>query len=32
MEVIGITALTNIANSAINTGKQLVSALTIDPN
>lgn len=31
MEVIGITALTNIANSAINTGKQLVSALTIDP-
>lgn len=31
MEIIGVTALTNIANSAINTGKQLVSALTIDP-
>ena len=31
MEVVGITALSNIANSAINTGKQLVSALTIDP-
>ena len=31
MEVVGITALTNITNSAISTGKQLVSALTIDP-
>ena len=31
MEVVGVTALANITNSAINTGKQLVSALTIDP-
>lgn len=31
LQVIGITALTNITNSAINTGKRMISALTIDP-
>ena len=31
MEVMSITALTNIANSAVNAGKRIVSALTIDP-
>lgn len=31
LEVIGVTALVNIANSAINTGKRMLSALTIDP-
>lgn len=31
MQVIGVTALANIANSAVNTGKQMLSALTIDP-
>lgn len=31
MEVIGVTALANITNSAVNAGKRLVSALTIDP-
>lgn len=30
MEVVGITALANITNSAINTGKRLVSSLSID--
>ena len=30
MEVIGITALANITNSAINTGKQLIKSLSID--
>ena len=30
LEVIAITALANITNSAINTGKRLVSSLTID--
>lgn len=29
--IIGITVLQNITNSAINTGKRLLSALTIDP-
>ena len=29
--VIGMTALSNITNSAINTGKQLLKSLTIDP-
>lgn len=29
--IIGVTALQNIANSAINAGKQILSALTIDP-
>ena len=29
--VIGVTALANITNSAINTGKQLLKSLTIDP-
>ena len=31
LSVIGMTALANITNSAINTGKQLVKSLTIDP-
>ena len=31
LEVVGVTALVNIANSAIETGKQLLSAITIDP-
>ncbi len=31
MEVVGITALTNITNSALNAGKRIASALTIDP-
>lgn len=31
LEVVGVTALANIANSAVNTGKKMVSALTIDP-
>lgn len=29
--IVGTTALVNIANSAINTGKSMLSALTIDP-
>lgn len=31
LQIIGITALQNITNSAINAGKHIVSALTIDP-
>ena len=31
MQVIGITALSNITNSAVDAGKRIVSALTIDP-
>ena len=31
MQVVGVTALANITNSAINAGKRIVSALTIDP-
>lgn len=31
LQVIGITALANITNSAVNAGKQIISALTIDP-
>lgn len=31
LQVIGVTALTNITNSAVNAGKRIVSALTIDP-
>lgn len=31
LEVMGITALANIANSAVNAGKQLVKSFTIDP-
>ncbi len=31
LEVAGVTALSNITNSAINAGKNIVSALTIDP-
>lgn len=31
LSVIGMTALANITNSAVNTGKQLLKSLTIDP-
>ena len=31
LEVIGVTALANITNSAVNAGKRIVSALTIEP-
>lgn len=31
LQVVAVTALSNIANSAINAGKNLVSSLTIDP-
>ena len=31
LEVVGVTALANIANSAVNAGKRMVKALTIDP-
>ena len=31
LSVVGVTALANITNSAINAGKRIVSALTIDP-
>ena len=31
LEVMGVTALMNITNSALNAGKKIVSALTIDP-
>lgn len=31
LDVIGATALANITNSAVNAGKRIVSALTIDP-
>ena len=31
MQVMGVTALANITNSAVNAGKRIVSALTIDP-
>lgn len=31
LDVVGVTALTNITNSAINAGKRIASALTIDP-
>jgi tape measure domain-containing protein len=31
LEIMGITALTNITNTAVNAGKRIVSALTIDP-
>lgn len=30
LEVVGITALANITNSAVNTGKQLIASLSID--
>ncbi len=30
LEVIGVTALANITNSAVNTGKQLIKSLTVD--
>ena len=29
--IVGVTALVNISNQALNTGKQIVSSLTIDP-
>lgn len=31
MEVMGVTALANLTNSAMNTGKRMVKALTVDP-
>ena len=31
LQVAGITAITNLTNSAVNAGKRIVSALTIDP-
>lgn len=31
LEIVGVTALVNIANSAINAGKQLVESLAIEP-
>ena len=31
LQVMGVTALANITNSAVNTGKQMIKALTIDP-
>ena len=31
LEVMGVTALANITNQAVNAGKKMVSALTIDP-
>lgn len=31
MDVIGVTALANITNQAVNAGKRIMSALTIDP-
>jgi tape measure domain-containing protein len=31
LQVIGVTALANITNSAVNTGKRMIKALTIDP-
>ena len=31
LQVVAVTALANITNSAVNAGKQIVSALTIDP-
>ena len=31
MDVIGVTALANITNQAVNAGKRMLSALTIDP-
>ena len=31
LQVMGVTALSNITNSAVNAGKRIVSALTIDP-
>ena len=31
LEIAGVTALANITNSAVNAGKRIVSALTIDP-
>ena len=31
LEVMGVTALANLTNSAVNYGKRIVSALTIDP-
>ena len=31
LQVMGVTALANITNSAVNAGKRMASALTIDP-
>ena len=31
LQIMGVTALSNITNSAVNAGKRIVSALTVDP-
>ncbi|MBQ1413929.1 MAG: tape measure protein, partial [Clostridia bacterium] len=31
MQIVAVTALTNITNSVINTGKQMIKSLTVDP-
>lgn len=31
LDVVGVTALANIANSAVNAGKRMIKALTLDP-
>lgn len=31
LQVVGVTALANITNAAVNTGRRIVSAITIDP-
>ena len=31
LEIMGVTALVNLTNSAVNAGKRMISALTIDP-
>ena len=31
LQVVAVTALTNMTNSAINAGKKMISALTVDP-
>ena len=31
LQVMGVTALANITNSAVNAGKRMISALTLDP-
>lgn len=31
MEIVGMTAISNLANSAVNASKRMISALTIDP-
>ena len=31
LQVMGVTALANITNSAVNTAKRMISAITVDP-